>query len=94
MARLQDLVLPLLHRSNIVEAGGFRIKVHSPTEFIAKKLITYGTYEKHLVDLMRSLVEPGDTVLDVGANIGCHTLHLSRAVGPTGRVLAAAKAIV
>jgi len=88
MTRLQDIIVLLLNRNNIVDSGEFRIKVHSPTDFLAKKLITYGIYEKHLVDLMRSLVRPGDTVLDVGANIGCHTLYLSRAVGPTGKVLA------
>ena len=30
----------------------------------------------------------GDTVIDVGANVGHYTLQLSKAVGPTGRVIA------
>ena len=29
----------------------------------------------------------GDTVIDVGANIGCFTLFASRRVGPTGLVV-------
>ena len=33
------------------------------------------------------LVDPGQTVVDVGANIGVYTHDLSRAVGPTGRVI-------
>lgn len=33
-------------------------------------------------------VKDGDTVIDVGANVGHYTLHLSRCVGPTGRVIA------
>jgi FkbM family methyltransferase len=33
-------------------------------------------------------VKPGQTVLDVGANIGAHTLTLARLVGTTGRVIA------
>jgi FkbM family methyltransferase len=31
---------------------------------------------------------PGDTVIDVGANIGCFSLLASKMVGPTGRVIA------
>jgi FkbM family methyltransferase len=33
-------------------------------------------------------VIPGSLVLDIGANIGAHTLSLARLVGPAGRVLA------
>jgi FkbM family methyltransferase len=39
-------------------------------------------------DLVPSMVQPGDWVLDIGANIGHYTLLFSRCVGPTGRVLA------
>lgn len=40
-------------------------------------------------DLMvvRYLVEPGDTVVDVGANVGVYTKVLSDLVGPAGRVV-------
>jgi FkbM family methyltransferase len=34
------------------------------------------------------LLQPGDVVLEVGANIGAHTLPLARAVGAAGRVYA------
>ncbi|MEO1292118.1 MAG: FkbM family methyltransferase [Pseudomonadota bacterium] len=33
-------------------------------------------------------IKEGDTVLDIGANIGCFSLFASRLVGPTGRVIA------
>lgn len=33
-------------------------------------------------------ISNGDVVIDVGANIGCFTILASRAVGPTGRVIA------
>src|SRR6476620_1594301 len=36
-----------------------------------------------------SLVREGDTVIDVGANWGLHTLLLSQCVGRRGRVIAA-----
>lgn len=41
---------------------------------------TVAAYERH--------VDEGMTVLDIGANVGAHTLHLARLVGPDGRVLA------
>ena len=33
-------------------------------------------------------LRPGDTVIDIGANIGCFCVLAARAVGPTGRVIA------
>src|ERR1700681_2393299 len=43
--------------------------------------------EPELVDVTR-YARPGDWVVDVGANVGRYTCHMSRCVGPTGRVLA------
>jgi FkbM family methyltransferase len=36
---------------------------------------------------MRRYLRPGDSVIDVGANIGIYTLLAARLVGPNGRVL-------
>lgn len=33
-------------------------------------------------------LQPGDTIIDVGANIGCFSLLAAQRVGPTGRVIA------
>jgi FkbM family methyltransferase len=38
--------------------------------------------------ILRRLVQPGDLVLDVGANVGWYTRTLSHLVGPTGHVIA------
>lgn len=48
--------------------------------------IYFGIYEPSLIRLLHSLLRPGDVAIDAGANIGYITLHLSRAVGPTGVV--------
>jgi FkbM family methyltransferase len=45
-------------------------------------------YERDVVAVVERVTEPGWTVLDIGANIGAHTLRLSRLVGTTGRVFA------
>ena len=38
--------------------------------------------------LVGAFIRPGDTVIDIGANVGVYTLQLARAVGPSGQVLA------
>jgi FkbM family methyltransferase len=47
-----------------------------------------GYFEPATVKAYRRLLRSGSTALDVGANVGAHTLHLARAVGATGRVVA------
>lgn len=47
-----------------------------------------GRFEHETVRTYKKLLRPGATVLDIGANIGAHTLHLARCVGPQGRVIA------
>lgn len=45
-------------------------------------------YERQTKLALRRLVAPSSLVLDIGANIGAHTLHLAQLVGPNGRVIA------
>jgi FkbM family methyltransferase len=57
-------------------------------EGIEFAIFLFGAFEPEMVRRYRTLVKQGDTVLDVGANIGAHALHLAQAVGPNGRVIA------
>src|SRR5262249_31927126 len=50
-------------------------------------IFVMGSFEPSTVAAFRRYVKPGATVLDIGANIGAHTLQLARLVGPQGRVL-------
>jgi FkbM family methyltransferase len=47
-----------------------------------------GAFERSTARAMRRLVGPGMTALDIGANIGAHTLGLARLVGERGKVYA------
>ncbi len=65
-------------------ASGYRMCI-SPKENLGYLL---GTSEPHLQKVIREYVRPGDTVYDIGSNIGYVSLSLSKQVGRAGRVIA------
>jgi FkbM family methyltransferase len=44
-------------------------------------------WEPHVEGYLRAILEPGDTAIDVGANIGYFTTVMAQVVGPAGRVV-------
>jgi FkbM family methyltransferase len=50
--------------------------------------IYLGLYQRIPEQILKSELMPGASVIDIGANIGAHTLTLVRAVGPKGQVIA------
>ena len=61
--------------------------------FLSKKGLAltvshYGTYEELEAKIMEEKIEIGNIVVDVGANIGLHTLNMARIVGNAGQVFA------
>jgi FkbM family methyltransferase len=56
--------------------------------YIGGALEAYGEYGEIEGRLFAALVRPGDVVVEVGANIGAHTVHLAKLVGAAGRVVA------
>jgi FkbM family methyltransferase len=55
---------------------------------VAEELASTGLWEQQQVDLFSRLIRPGETALDIGANIGHHTVALSKIVGEAGKVIA------
>jgi len=64
---------------------GFRIWV-SLSELGVSRPILGDTYDSKEAQLLKTIIKEGDTVFDIGANIGFYSLLLSRIVGPGGRV--------
>jgi FkbM family methyltransferase len=57
-------------------------------EGIDLSIFLMGGFELRTLRVYREHVRPGDVVLDIGANVGAHTLPLARLVGDGGRVFA------
>ena len=56
--------------------------------YIGKAVEKYGEFSELEVELFRQLCKPGDVVVEIGANIGTHTVALSEIVGEQGVVYA------
>jgi len=56
--------------------------------FIGKSIEKYGEFSDHEVQFLQKVCKRGDTVIEIGANIGSHTLALSQMVGEKGLIYA------
>jgi FkbM family methyltransferase len=56
--------------------------------FIGRSLDLYGEWAEAEVSVLTRFLRPGATMVDVGANVGTHTVPFARAVGEQGTVLA------
>lgn len=75
----------------ILEHGPVRLKAcrYGPLlywitdTYIGQSLDMYGEFSEGETALLRQIIRPGATVVEVGANIGAHTVCLAKAVGNT-----------
>ena len=56
--------------------------------YVGRSLDHYGEYSWAEGVLFQQLVSPDQSIVDAGANIGVHTIHLAKLIGPQGRVFA------
>jgi FkbM family methyltransferase len=80
-----------------LDFGGFnvlRVTRHGPMlynkndVYVGGSLMRYGEFSPGEWKLFQMLTGSGMTVVEVGANIGAHTVPLAKRVGQTGRVIA------
>lgn len=57
-----------------------------PASNLGNHLLTYGCYDEGTASAIRSLLKPGDTFFDLGANEGYFSLLASEIVGRQGKV--------
>jgi FkbM family methyltransferase len=80
----------------LVESGNIRVRqtryglmaynIHD--FYIGRSLDFYGEFSHEETKVFGQFLKPRMTVIDVGANIGAHTLYFAQAVGPAGHVTA------
>ena len=87
--RIEDA--PILKENPILRGKACKhgLFIYNPNDScIGASMDAYGEWCEFEIGLMSKFVKPGDTVIDAGANIGTHTVALSRMVGKDGKVFA------
>jgi FkbM family methyltransferase len=71
-----------------VRIDGLTFYLSPRNSYLTGVVLSTGTYEPEETRLFRSKCRRGDTVIDVGANVGWYTIIASKLVGKNGRVIA------
>ena len=82
---IYDKVVGTMDIPDVIDFRGVKIAVATKDRTITPTLVT-GDYEKVELDCYLSVIGPGMTVIDVGANSGVHTALAAQSIGPDGRV--------
>jgi len=72
----------------LLKVRGHKIYFDGQDVSMAPRLLVKGVYEKGVTRVFENEIRQGAVVLDIGANIGYHTLTAARLVGQDGRVFA------
>lgn len=88
---LRHLVIPLLPPKGVefilsVPSGG-SVRV-GYRETLGLSSLLYGTFEKGELEFVSQYLQPGNTVMDIGANIGLFAVVMGRTIGQAGVVFA------
>lgn len=66
----------------------FQIEINPANGYLDAQIHARGLYEPHIIETMHTYIKTGDTCLDIGANIGHHTILMSHFAGSSGHVFA------
>jgi FkbM family methyltransferase len=81
-----DTLTSLLQGLNSERATLAGMRVYLPGSRSIRLSVVLGNLR--MQRMLDALLRPGQTVVDVGANIGYNTLYAAKVVGPSGRVIA------
>lgn len=89
----QDFPTPMIVRFSAEDIKFARINgINCPVDrhdiSVSLPSASSGVYEPHLIACFNKICQPGSVVFDIGANIGFHSLMLSKLAGETGHVYA------
>jgi FkbM family methyltransferase len=72
-------------RSVVDYDDGLLINVDTAS-FLEWYIYFYGAFRPEISKLINRMLRPGHVAIDIGANIGMHTVIMANRVGPTGKV--------
>lgn len=78
----------LKKKTGLASVGRFQMEVPLQEPGIARPLMIYGERELDQRHIIQSLLNEGDTVLDLGANMGYYCLLEAEATGSRGKIYA------
>ncbi len=88
MPRNRSEVLAEAHYMRLKETRLGLVLYNANDVYIGRSFDLYGEWSQAEIEGLVQFLRPGMTVLDVGANIGAHSLAFARAVGTGGTVIA------
>ena len=92
-----DRLLRLLHPPDKRQAWSIHDRARLPdgalvslstASWVEWRTFFFGEYEPELAQVLRRHLRVGDVAIDVGANVGFHSLTMAGLVGPSGHVIA------
>lgn len=86
----QKIATKILPDEKVINVQGFNIRVVTQGHIndISTELLFKGVHEPMTTNVFKRLINEGNCVVDVGANVGYFTLLAARLVGQIGRVFA------
>ena len=92
MQRILNFIFPPSNENKISTViddydGDLKINIDT-SSFLEWFLFFKRDYESDVIKLIKKILKPGSIAIDVGANIGIHTLVMSNKIGRNGKVLA------
>jgi FkbM family methyltransferase len=76
---LGDRIFAVTHRGHVIYLP--------PSDLdLTPRILLNGNWEPHVEQTIARFLGPGDTAIDLGANVGYHTLAMAAAVGLAGKV--------
>ena len=69
----------------ISDCGGFRLVVPQD-EYVGRSIKDFGELDRKITWVVDRVLRPGDTAIDIGANLGLVSFSMLQHVGPSGRV--------
>ncbi|MGE0735339.1 MAG: FkbM family methyltransferase [Alphaproteobacteria bacterium] len=89
MSSADQTAMPSLPGFNKLVKGRYGYFLYNENDiYVGRALRDYGEYSESEMAFLRQVLRPGDGVVEVGANVGAHTVPLAQHVGSAGRVVA------